>query len=309
MRGNDCCHKIHHCADRRVFTQVAVNHEPDVAREGRNVLIDPDEIGVSLREKAGQAGHTHPGPRRDQVFADVVQFARHRPIAGNTEQPPLLRHVGVALIEGNKLPSFGRGQMRVGPMCIETEGHCPDLARYAARFIRPHEPHGDVGFAPAQRNLLSLRGERKPEVGIVRAEARQLLGEKMRDQNWRCAERDPADKWSMGGLRQAGDAMGSSLHFNGPLEHLPSNRGEAAGSWQTIDKPHVKRGLKGSKPPADRRMVHSQAASGRRERTVLGHSQEMPGVFPIDHLCEISRNTGTYTEFPHGPHEPTFEAK
>jgi hypothetical protein len=78
-----------------------MNHEPDVAREGRDLLIDPDEIAVSFPKKARQAGHTDPGPHRDQVFTDVVQFAGYRAIAGKAEQPPLLRHVSKALIEGD----------------------------------------------------------------------------------------------------------------------------------------------------------------------------------------------------------------
>ncbi|HTU56270.1 MAG TPA: hypothetical protein VMF62_20065, partial [Acetobacteraceae bacterium] len=69
--------------------------------------MDPNEIAVSLAEKAGQAGHAHPGPHRDQVFADVVQFAGDRAVAGNAEQPALLRHVGVAVIEGDELPPLG----------------------------------------------------------------------------------------------------------------------------------------------------------------------------------------------------------
>jgi hypothetical protein len=124
-----------------------VNHEPDVARERRNVLTDPDEIVVSVPDEAGQTGHTHPGSRGDQVLADVVQFASHRPIAGNTEQPPLLRHVGEVLIEGDELPPFRRGQMGIGSVRIETEGHRPDLPRHAASFIRPHKPHGNISFA------------------------------------------------------------------------------------------------------------------------------------------------------------------
>jgi hypothetical protein len=158
-----------------------VNHEPDVAREWWDLLIDPDEIAVSVPKKARQAGHTDAGPHRDQVFADVVQFAGYGAISGNAEQPPLLRHVGKALIEGNELPPFRRGQMGIGPVRIEAEGHCADLARHAARFIRPRKPHRNVGFAAAERNLLPLGGERKPDIRILGSEARQLLGEKMRD--------------------------------------------------------------------------------------------------------------------------------
>jgi hypothetical protein len=85
LRNYDC-REIQYCADRRVFAQVAVNHEPDVAREIWNVLIDPDNIVVSFSQKAGQAGHTHPGPHSDQVLADVVQFAGHRAVASNAER-------------------------------------------------------------------------------------------------------------------------------------------------------------------------------------------------------------------------------
>jgi hypothetical protein len=76
----------------------------------------------------------------------VVQFTDHRAVSGNAEQPRLLRHVGEALFEGNELPSFRRSQMRIGPVRIEAEGHCPDLSGHTASFIRPHKPHGNVGF-------------------------------------------------------------------------------------------------------------------------------------------------------------------
>lgn len=121
----------------------------------------------------------------------------------------------------------------------------------------------------------------------------------MRNQNGRRAEYHPADKRHMDGLCQAGDAMSARFHFLGLLEHLPSDRGEAAGSRQAIDKPHVKRGLKRGKPPADRGVVHLQIARGTGERAALRHRQEMPDIFPIDHLCEIPGITRTYTEFPH----------
>ncbi len=275
-----------------------MNHEPDVAREGRNVLMDSDEVAVPIPEKAGQAGYTCPGPHGDQVLAYVVQFAGYGAVAGDAEQPQLLRHIGEALIEGNELPPFRRGQMGIGPMRIEAEVHLPDLPRYDARFIRPHESDGNVGFATAQRDLLSLSGKRKPDVRMVGPEVRQVFSEKMRDQDGRRAERDPANEWSMGGLGQPGDAMGAGLHLQGLREHLPTDRGEGARSWQAIDKPHVQRGLERGKPPADRRVVHFQAAGGAGKRTALRHGQKMPDIFPIDHLCKNAGNTRVYTEFP-----------
>lgn len=257
--GNCGCREVHHCAYCRGFAQIAVNYEPDVAREGWNVLMDSDEVTVSFPNKAGQAGHAHGGPHGDQVLADVVQFACYGAVAGNAKQPPLLRHICEALIEGDKLPPFRRGQMGVGAVRVEAEGHCPDLPRHGSRFIRLHEPHGNVGFAATQRNLLPLGGERKPDIRIFGSKAREALGKQMHDQNrWR-AERNPPDKPHTGSLGKAGDPVGSRLHLNGPLEHLPPDRGEAAGSRQAIHKPHVKRGLKRGKPPADGRVVHAQA--------------------------------------------------
>src|SRR5262245_28993150 len=108
MLGDNGYYESHHCAYRRGLPQVAVNHEPDVARKGWHVLMDADEIVVFVSEEAGQAGYTYPSPYGNQMFADVVQFAGHWPLSGNAEQPPLLRHVGEALIEGNKLPALGR---------------------------------------------------------------------------------------------------------------------------------------------------------------------------------------------------------
>jgi hypothetical protein len=144
-------------------------------------MIDPDEIVVFVAKKARQAGHTNAGPHRDQVFADVVQFAGYWTIAGDAEEPPLLRHVSKALIEGDELPPFGVGQMSIGPMRIEAENHFADLPRHATRFIRPHEPHGNVGFAATERNLLPFGGKRKPDIRIQGSEVRQLPSEKIRD--------------------------------------------------------------------------------------------------------------------------------
>lgn len=220
----------------------------------------------------------------------------------------MLRHVGEFLIEGDELPPFRRGQVSIGSVRIEAEGHHPGLPRHAARFIRPHEPYGNVGFATAERHLLPLGGQRKPDVRILGLEARKALDEKMRNKNGRRAERHPTDKRRMGGLRQARDAVSPSFHFLGSLQHLPADCGEAAGSRQAIDKPNVKRGLKRGKPPADRGVVHFQIARSTGERTALRHGQEMPDVFPIDHLCGISRITRIYTEFPHRRLERIFEA-
>ena len=114
LRDSDC-HKVHHGAHRGSFAQVSVNYEPDIARERRRVFTDADEIVVSIADEAGQARHTDPGPHGDQVFVDVVEFTSHRAIAGNPEQPPLLRHVGKVLIEGDELPPVRRAQMSKGP--------------------------------------------------------------------------------------------------------------------------------------------------------------------------------------------------
>jgi len=136
-----------------------------------------------------------------------------------------------------------------------------------------------------------------------------LLDEKMRHQNWRRAERHAADKWRMGSLRQAGEAMSSSFHVLGSLQHLPAHRREAAGPRQTINESNVKRSLERGQPPADRGMVHFQIARSTGQRAALRHGEEMPNVFPVDHLCEISRITGTYTEFSHRRRGPIFEVR
>jgi len=54
-----------------------------------------------------------------------------------------LRHIGEVLIEGDELPPFRRGQMRIGSV---REGHRSDLPPHAGCFIRPHEPHGNISF-------------------------------------------------------------------------------------------------------------------------------------------------------------------
>ena len=76
MLGDDGCDEIHHGADCRRLPQVAVNDQPDVAREGWDVLVDPDEIVVSVAEKAGQAGHTHAGQLALPFFEARFNLAR-----------------------------------------------------------------------------------------------------------------------------------------------------------------------------------------------------------------------------------------
>src|SRR5690349_1133419 len=129
MPGNDVCDEIHHRAHRRSLPQVAVNHEPDIARKGRDTLADADEIARAVAKEARQPGHADAGLRSNQMFADMVELAGHRPFAGNAEQPSLLRHLCKGLIEGNELPSLGRPKVSVGPMRIEAEGHGPELSR------------------------------------------------------------------------------------------------------------------------------------------------------------------------------------
>ena len=48
-------------------------------------ILDPDEIGIHLAKEAGQTGDADPGPRRDQVLADVIQFTDHRTVPGDPE--------------------------------------------------------------------------------------------------------------------------------------------------------------------------------------------------------------------------------
>src|SRR6476646_1163249 len=106
----------------------------------------------------------------------------------------------------------------------------------------------------------------------------------------------------MGGLREAGDAVSSSFYLLGSLQHLPADRCEPAGSRQAINKSNVKCSLERGEPPADRRVVYVQTASSSGKCADLRHGEKMSDVFPIDHLCEISRIARIYTEFLHRPH-------
>lgn len=126
------------CDTKSITARIAVNHNPDVARKIWNCLINPDQILVSISDKAGQASDTDPGPRRNQMFTDIVQFAGHGAVARNAQQPSLLRHVGVVLIDGDELPPFGRRQMSIIRTDVEAEGHRPNLPRHAARLLRLH---------------------------------------------------------------------------------------------------------------------------------------------------------------------------
>ena len=127
----------------------------------------------------------------------------------------------------------------------------------------------------------------------------------MRGQHGRRAQRNPADKRRVSGHCQPVDAQSAGLHFHGPLEYLPADRGEAGGSRQAIDEPHVKHAASSAASrTTDRRMVHLQAARRTRKRPALRHGQEMPDIFPIDHLCGFSRITQHICRIPHRAHRP-----
>jgi hypothetical protein len=136
-----------------------MDHEPNIAREGRRVPIDPDEIGIRLAEEARQTGDADPGPRPDQMLGDIVQFAHNWSVARNAEQPLLLRHIGEGPVEGDELPTLGRSKMAVRAMGIEAERHRADLPRDTASLVGAHQPNGDIRLSTAQRNLLALRRE------------------------------------------------------------------------------------------------------------------------------------------------------
>ena len=116
-------------------------------------------------------------------------------------------------------------------MCIEPERHRPEFSHHAARFFGTGKSHGDIGLATAERYALPLCRERKPDVRVFRAEVGQPFSQEMRDQNWRCAEYDPADKRSVGGSGHPRDTLSPGVHLNGAVEHLFADAGQPAGSW------------------------------------------------------------------------------
>lgn len=65
-----------------------MNYEPDVACKGWNAVANSNEIAIPLSKKARQAHNTDTGPRGDQVFAYVVQFANERALSRNAQQRP-----------------------------------------------------------------------------------------------------------------------------------------------------------------------------------------------------------------------------
>src|ERR1700733_8409044 len=73
--GNYDCHEIHPRAYRRGFAQAAVNHGPDVARKGWNVLTEKDGTSSWIRtgsrslppRKQGKGPHLFRPARRSGV--------------------------------------------------------------------------------------------------------------------------------------------------------------------------------------------------------------------------------------------------
>ncbi len=165
MLSDECDEKIHHGTDGRRLAQIAVDEEPDIPGEGRNVLADSHQIRVGVAQKAGQPGDTCSRPRRNEMPADVVQLAGDRPSASNAEQPFLLGHVGKALVVSDELPSIRRFSMRIVPARVETECHRPEFSRETAGLLGPHQPYRHIRFPAAERYLLRLCSERKTDIG------------------------------------------------------------------------------------------------------------------------------------------------
>jgi hypothetical protein len=147
-------------------------------------------------------------------------------------------------------------------MGIEPECHRPEIPHHATRFFGTAKSYGDIGFATAERNALPLRGERKTDIRVLRAEVGHPFSQEMRDQNRWCTEHDPADKRSVGGSGHPRYTLSSSVHLDGALEHLLADAGQPAGSWQAINEADVQVGLEPGKPATDRGVIYLQVAGG-----------------------------------------------
>ena len=141
-----------------------MDDKPDIPRKRRHIRLDPCEIGIYLSEEERQARDANSSACRDQMLADVIQFTDHRTVAGDTEQPLLLRNLGVALVEGDELPSLRCGQPGIGAVGIKTETHGPNFSSHATRFLGAYQADGNVCLSAYQRDLIALSREGQADI-------------------------------------------------------------------------------------------------------------------------------------------------
>lgn len=307
MLSNEPDDEIHDSADRRRLAQIAVDEEPNIPGEGRNVLTNAHQIRVGVAQKAGQPGDTYAGPHRNEMSTDVAQLARDRPCASNAEQPFLLRHVGKALVVSDELPPIGHIAMLVAMACVQTEGHGPEFSCDAAGLLGAYQPESYIRFPSAERYLLRLRSEREADIRVARSKVCEMLRQQMRRQHRRSAERDLADQRRMRGAGDPGDAVRRTFHRHRLIEDLAADRRQATGSGQAFDQRHVQFGFERPQPTTDGSVVNLQRTRRAGQGAATPHRDEITEIFPIDHLCGFSRFTGIYTEFSHRNHWCSFE--
>lgn len=136
-----------------------------------------------------------------------------------------------------------------------------------------------------------------------------MLRDQMGYEHRRSAQCNAAGKGDMSGPRQTVNPVGPRFHLYGSGENLLADRGELAGSWQPIDESHIERGFKSGEPTTDGRVIDFETPGCARQRAAMRHGHEIANVFPIHHMCKISRITGKNIEFSHTSREIIFQAK
>ena len=109
-----------------------------------------------------------------------------------------------------------------------------------------------------------------------------MLHQKIRHEDGRCAERDPAAQRRTAGVEESFDSVRAFFHFLRQFEHALADRREPASPGLALDQAGLDFTLQCAQTPTHRRVINPKASGGARQRPNASDSQEISNVFPIE---------------------------
>ena len=162
----------------------------DVARERGPAVFQPQQLGAVIAKKAGQAGHAGSGAHAAARWLLIsLNSAADGPLAGDVQQPALLRHVGKLSVVCDEGPVVGLPQDSGSRAGIERERHLAKLANQVAGLSR----RTSRSATSASRRLSDLRLGRHGQLDrrMRAAKIRQPSRQQVRHQHRRRTRASP----------------------------------------------------------------------------------------------------------------------
>src|SRR5581483_9628916 len=160
--------KIEHGADQRRALQVAVDHQPDLARDAGVTRFDDLQPGLAIAEVSGQGGDAESGFRGLALHLEIAGAQHDGALAGEALQPLLLRCRLHGLVIGDETIVGGSMRAEEGGRRIERKRKTSDPARHQVRLRRPAEAHRDIRFPARQRGAALLADQAHTDAGMRR---------------------------------------------------------------------------------------------------------------------------------------------